>query len=130
MMGELPMIEISWGELFDRVTILELKAQHCRNEADAAVIRSELEMQRAALAPISKVDLGALPDDLRDINASLWAVEDALRVDEDAGRFDADFIARARSVYKLNDQRAALKRAINDKTGAAFYEVKIYTTAP
>jgi len=127
-MPQLPTIEISWGELFDRVTILELKTQHCKNTADAAVIKTELDMQNAALAPISEIDLGSLPTELRQINAQLWAVEDALRVDESENRFDAAFISRARSVYKLNDQRAALKRAINDKSGAAFYEVKIYST--
>lgn len=126
-MADLPQIEISWGELYDRVTILELKAQHSRSASDSAVIKAELDMQKAALAPIAAVDLGDLPAQLQQINAALWAVEDALRLDEAAGDFGAGFVERARSVYKLNDQRAALKRAINDKTGAAFYEVKIYT---
>ncbi|MGR3724399.1 DUF6165 family protein [Abyssibius alkaniclasticus] len=127
-MPDLPRIEISWGEVHDRLSILELKAAKCKNISDSRVISAEIEGLKQALAPIAQIDLGTLPDQLRRVNATLWDVEDALRADEAAGNFDAGFVARARSVYKVNDQRAALKRAINDATGAALYEVKIYST--
>lgn len=127
-MPDLPRIEISWGEVYDRLSILELKAAKCKNPSDSKVIAAEIEGLKQALAPIAQVDLGPLPDQLRTANATLWDVEDALRADEAAGNFGAGFVARARSVYKVNDQRAALKRAINDATGAALYEVKIYST--
>ena len=127
-MPDLPRIEISWGEVFDRLSILELKAENCKNPRDAEVIDTEIAMLRAALSPIAAIDLGPLPAQLRATNATLWVIEDALRADEAAADFGAEFVARARSVYRVNDQRAALKRAINDATGAAIYEVKIYST--
>lgn len=65
-------------------------------------------------------------DQLRKVNQSLWKIEDRLRVLEKEQRFDNEFIELARSVYKLNDQRAEIKRKINKETNSEYKEIKIY----
>lgn len=120
------MIEISPGELIDRITILELKAERLASAAARANVAAELAglvaARDAALPACESAD--ALSEVLAAVNADLWTVEDDLRACEARGDFGAGFVALARSVYRLNDRRAALKRDLNDLFGARLREEK------
>jgi hypothetical protein len=91
-------------------------------------VRTELDLlaqvRGAALA--ASHDLDALASDLKQVNEALWEIEDAIRLKEKAQDFGTEFIALARSVYRINDERAALKRRINDLLGAVIVEEKSY----
>lgn len=115
----------SVGDVLDRLTILALKRAHATGEARFHVER-EQEALAATWAAAGLPE--ALPEReaLAEVNARLWAVEDALREAERAGRFDDAFVQLARSVYTLNDRRAALKRAVNERLGSALVEVKLH----
>jgi hypothetical protein len=123
-----PTIPVSWGELVDKITILELKAERIKDEGARANVAKELvallAVGGAALA--SDTQLAAQKATLKRVNAALWDIEDALRAHEARGTFDQAFVALARSVYGLNDERAAIKRAINAQTGSQFVEEKSY----
>jgi len=120
---------ISVGELIDKITILRIKQEKASDAARQRNVAHELD----ALSQIrsqSKLDtaaLAALEDQLLAINLRLWQVEDDLRASESMGSFGADFVALARSVYKLNDRRSALKKEINVVTGSAIVEEKFHT---
>lgn len=120
-------VEVPLGEVVDKITILRIKAAQIRDEARRANVLRELTTLEAAWAEEQgPVDgLAELPA-LQDVNQRLWDVEDALRDLERAQRFDADFVALARSVYVLNDERAAVKRTINDRLGSRLVEEKSY----
>lgn len=123
-------VETSFGDVVDRVTILRLK---CARIADLDRRRhalAEREALEAAWDAESLPPIDDLPEiaSLADVNARLWDVEDALRDHERDGRFDAAFIELARSVYRLNDERARWKRAINERLGSPIVEVKSYGT--
>jgi hypothetical protein len=122
------VVEISAGELLDKISILEIKAERLRDPAKRANVLRELAMLRDAQGrylPMSEplVRLAAL---LREVNAQLWDVEDALRTCEGQGTFGDEFVQLARSVYRLNDRRADLKRQINDACGSRLREEKSY----
>ena len=121
-------VEISVGELLDKITILEIKSERVTDEAKLENIRTELDTLRRtwADAPVAAVDLGDLPARLKAVNEALWDIEDGIRKLEAAGDFGPDFIALARSVYHRNDERAALKREINARTGSRLVEEKSY----
>jgi hypothetical protein len=122
---------VSVGELLDKLTILELKRDKITDPTKRQnVLREWRELglqcrQRLSLPPEAQ----ALVDDLRRVNGQLWEVEDRLRVLEAAQTFDADFITLARSVYRLNDQRAGLKRQINQLVGSELCEEKSYANS-
>jgi hypothetical protein len=118
-----PRIPVSWGELIDKITILEIKQEKLPLEARAFVTR-ELVLLTALEQPER---IGALKAELKEINRTLWDIEDAIRDKERAGAFDADFIALARSVYRTNDQRAAVKRKIDLLLNSPLREEKSYT---
>lgn len=121
--------EISPGELFDKITILELKNERIADPAKLVNVRIALEgLQRTrdANLPVSG-ELDQLVAKLRAVNGRLWDVEDELRHDERRGDFGPAFIERARSVYRENDQRAALKRRIDEMLGSRLLEEKSYT---
>src|SRR5262245_52845625 len=106
---------VSWGELIDKITILEIKAARIADPAKHANVARELAaliQVRDENGPLA-ADIAPLTAELRTINERLWEVEDALRACEAAGRFDARFVDLARQVYRHNDRRAALKRRIN-----------------
>ena len=123
------MIEtpVSWGELIDKITILEIKAERIEDAAKVANVARELALlnERRALAPASAV-IEKLTDDLRTVNTELWVIEDDIRDCERAKDFGARFIELARAVYHTNDRRAALKRQINDALGSGIVEEKSY----
>lgn len=117
---------VSPGELIDKITILEIKCVRIPDAAKRALAADELRLlieRRDAAVPASEA-LDSLAADLRGVNESLWSVEDDLRRFEAKGEFGAAFVALARSVYVLNDRRAALKREINALLGARLREVK------
>ena len=128
-MTDLPMVPVSWGELIDKLTILDIKRVRLRSAAAVADVERErayLLQAMAALAPVPD-GLAAQQAALAAVNDRLWTIEDAIREKEAAGSFDADFIALARSVYQQNDERGRVKRAINDLLGSRLVEQKQYS---
>ena len=119
---------VSFGELIDKITILEIKSERMRDAAKVANVRVELEMLNSTWAsnPAAHTDISAERAELKRINEALWEIEDEIRVQEKAQAFDARFIELARSVYFTNDKRAAVKRAINVKLGSKLVEEKSY----
>ncbi len=116
---------ISLGELVDKITILQIKAQQLRGAALLNVSRELQELQATFDALPVKVD-GALINALRDVNQRLWRVEDEIREHEHQQNFGDNFVQLARSVYQQNDQRAAIKKLINDRYGSEVVEEKSY----
>ncbi|HEY4146194.1 DUF6165 family protein [Pinirhizobacter sp.] len=119
---------VSFGELIDKITILEIKSQRIEDAAKLANVRNELELLNATWgnAPASQTDISAERTRLLAVNERLWDIEDEIRVKESAQEFDAAFIKLARSVYFENDERAAIKREINLKLGSQLVEEKSY----
>lgn len=124
-------VPISPGELLDKLTILRLKAARIAEPEKRANVARELALLEAIWrAEVSAAsELQAEEEALARVNAALWEVEDALREREAARRFDAEFVALARSVYRHNDERAAIKRRVNLKLGSALIEEKSYAGA-
>ncbi len=122
------MVEIAPGELIDKITILEIKLDNIRDEGKLANIRREYEILIGVLQrEVVQTDaLLRLTVALKNVNAELWRIEDDIRAQERAGTFGAEFVALARSVYRTNDRRAALKREINDLLKSAIIEEKSY----
>lgn len=122
------VIEVSPGELIDRITILEIKLERITDPAKLKNVRHEHELSAAALrqAVPGSARLTELHAELKKVNEALWEIEDDIRDHERAQRFDASFVALARSVYRTNDRRAAIKRQINDLLHSAIVEEKSY----
>jgi hypothetical protein len=121
------LIEAAPGEVVDRLTILELKLEKIADPVRLAPLQREYETLAATLAAALPVEgLDALRTELKAVNAALWLVEDDLRDCERAKDFGPRFVALARSVYRHNDRRSALKTAINKAAGSALAEVKSY----
>ncbi len=122
------LVPVSFGELLDKISILEIKSARIRDEAKLANIRRELEALRQTWrqAPESERDIAVHYDALKQVNERLWAIEDDIRLKERARAFDDGFIRLARSVYFENDERARLKREINVALGSKFIEEKSY----
>ena len=118
----------SLGELIDKITILRIKAERIGEPEKLANVRRELNLlERSAQedgASVPPIDL--LTDQLTLVNERLWTIEDALRSCEREGDFGSRFVALARSVYRENDTRAAIKRAINTLASSALFEEKSY----
>lgn len=119
---------VSFGELIDKITILEIKAEQIRDAAKLANVRTELDLLNGLWGahPAARADIAAERAQLKAINRELWDIEDEIRVKEKAQAFDARFIALARAVYFTNDKRAAVKREINVKLGSQLVEEKSY----
>ncbi|MEP9347638.1 DUF6165 family protein [Xanthobacter sp. KR7-225] len=118
---------VSVGELIDKITILEIKAERIDEPSAQANVLRELAALRTLRdrEPMPEA-VAALTAALAAANRALWDIEDALRRLEREGRFDAEFVALARQVYGVNDRRAALKRRISALTGSAIVEEKLY----
>lgn len=126
-----PLVPVSWGELLDKITILEIKADRIEDAAARANVARELALLREIAAPVlPQPGLAALIEALRSINCALWEIEDAIRARDAAARFDAEFIRLARAVYLTNDERAALKRKINVLLRSVLVEEKSYGRPP
>jgi hypothetical protein len=123
-----PRILVSWGELIDKITILEIKNQKIASPEALANVVKELSSLSAAAANYIKENpaLQELKNKLSGVNQNLWQVEDDLREKERSKQFDDQFIGLARSVYRLNDERAAIKRQINDFLRSEIVEEKSY----
>ena len=124
---ETPFVPISWGELIDKITILQIKELNIDSINAKVNIKKELKY----LLEIAKLDkmprvIEVLKSELSDVNLKLWEVEDNIRDKELAGQFDKNFIELARSVYKLNDVRAKIKQSINLMLGSELVEEKSY----
>jgi hypothetical protein len=124
----LPRIEVAPGELLDKLTILDLKNERITEPAKLANVRRELASLRAVAeesCPPS-AELIRLTEQLRAVNAALWDIEDQIRYCEKTADFGDRFVQLARSIYRNNDRRAALKRSINLLLGSKFIEEKAY----
>ena len=123
-----PYIPISWGELFDKKTILQIKLKNLKT-------KSALKNVKIEYAYLSKIfdenfsknkNAQKLMSDLKKVNQKLWDIEDLIRDKERNKTFDKDFIKLARSVYFTNDDRSCIKRTINDTFGSELIEEKSY----
>ena len=121
-------VPVSFGELIDKMTILEIKAVHIRDASKVANVRCELDMLNATWQdhPASGTDISLERASLKAVNETLWDVEELIRLKEKAQSFDAEFVELARAVYFRNDERAEFKRAINVKLGSTLIEEKSY----
>jgi hypothetical protein len=118
-------IEVSNGEIIDKLTILEIKLEKIGDPEKRRNIQKEYDLLSAAAAGILPKE-DPLYRQLREVNLRLWEIEDRIRELERRKDFGEEFITTARSVYHENDQRAALKRQINEKTGSGLTEEKSY----
>ena len=122
------LAEIYAGELFDKITILEIKKTKISNEEKLENIEKELtslnETRKKFIPDHEKII--SLINNLKEINFKLWDIEDGKRAAEKANNFDEKFIKLARNVYKFNDERAKIKLAINNMLGSNIKEVKSY----
>ena len=122
-----PMTPVSWGELLDKITILQIKAERLEDAAKRANVVTELTLlSRIAGPALQDAAVTALMAELKSVNESLWEIEDHIRDKEAASTFDAGFIELARAVYHTNDRRAALKRDINRQLNSELVEEKSY----
>lgn len=121
-------VPVSFGELIDKITILEIKAEHIDDAGKLANVRAELQLLDKTWSddPASATDITAERERLKRVNLALWDIEDRIRLKEKAAAFDEEFVELARSVYIRNDERAALKREINLKLGSTLVEEKSY----
>lgn len=121
-------IEIAPGELIDKITILEIKADNISDPAKLDNVRVELETLEKSrdAAIVASADMDRLTAALKGVNQELWMIEDDIRDCEREGDFGETFIGLARAVYKTNDKRAALKREINVLLGSVLVEEKSY----
>lgn len=121
-------IPIATGELLDKISILGIKSERIADPAKLLNIRKELAALDAVWQATGLEDekTRQLTAELKTVNEALWEIEDDIRAQENRGEFGPAFVALARSVYRQNDQRAALKRAINEVTGSALIEEKSY----
>jgi len=119
---------VSFGELLDKVTILQIKSERMSDVVKVANVRKELSaLERTwAAHPASGTDISDLIGQLKIVNERLWVIEDDIRILEKAQRFDAEFIRLARAVYFENDERARIKKDINLALGSAYVEEKSY----
>jgi hypothetical protein len=126
----LPTIEVSWGELIDRITILEIKEQRLTSPGAVDNVRRELAALARVFEDLKPVpaELDALKRDLKAINDALWDIENRTRAKEAAKVFDQEFIELTRSVYLNNDKRAGIKRRINELLKSGLVEEKQYTS--
>jgi hypothetical protein len=123
-----PLIPVSWGELIDKVTILEIKASNISLPLALVNIQKELCYLNALLKENDGVLvlIDELKTSLWDVNLKLWKIEDDIRDKESKKEFDDEFIKLARAVYHLNDERAKLKKAINQLLLSELVEEKSY----
>jgi uncharacterized coiled-coil DUF342 family protein len=122
------LVPVSWGEVIDKITILQIKAERLRDAAKLANVTKELDELTAVVEREfpGHQGLAALHAELKAINEKLWVIEDDIRDCERAKDFSQKFVELARAVYFTNDERAAVKRKVNDLLGSALIEEKSY----
>lgn len=122
-----PRVPVSWGELLDKITILEIK---CSKLTDVALYKNaayELALLIEEVPIVMMQKLSHLKAELSLVNNKLWEIEDKIRLKEKSKLFDTEFISLARSVYITNDNRSAIKREINSILRSEIFEVKSYS---
>jgi len=122
------LVPVSFGELLDKIAILQIKSERMSDPAKLANVRKELGALNATWGqhPAAATDIAALRADLKAVNERLWVIEDDIRLKEKAQAFDAEFVRLARAVYFENDERARIKKDINLALGSAYVEEKSY----
>jgi uncharacterized protein (DUF2236 family) len=123
------LVPVSPGELLDKITILRIKAARMGDPAKVANVKHELTLlektwKDSGGAPVAGI--GAEEANLMRVNETLWVIEDDIRDEERAGRFERKFIELARAVYVTNDERAQIKKRINTLLGSTIVEEKSY----
>ena len=123
------IIEVSIGELLDKISILEIKLQKIRNSEKLRFIKDEYSILKDQLEKKieSSGELDKLYKSLKEINSKLWVIEDEKRLCEKEKEFDEKFIKLSREVHFLNDDRAKIKLEINNLTNSKIKEIKEYT---
>lgn len=122
-------VPVSFGELVDKITILEIKAARITAPAKLELVQRELSLLQGVLNDLGTAgdaDIAQLTRDLAEVNTKLWDVEDDLRECERKKDFGPVFVQLARDVYFTNDRRAELKLKLNQKFGSDVVEVKSY----
>ncbi|WP_077530191.1 DUF6165 family protein [Vreelandella utahensis] len=121
-------IPVSFGEVLDKITILEIKSERIGDTQKLRHVQAELDaLNQHWQEAITEPDRVAVERrELKAVNEKLWEIEDAIREEEAAGRFGERFIELARSVYFSNDERAAIKKRVNLTLGSRFVEEKSY----
>ena len=122
------LIPISPGELLDKITILQIKAERIADPVKVANVKAELDMLSKVWSETVEVDseITALTAELRSVNAALWEIEDDIRDEERGKRFGERFIELARAVYVTNDERANAKKKVNLHLNSTIVEEKSY----
>ena len=122
-------VDLAYGELLDKITILQIKSERIADAEKVANVKKELNLLNSLWQSNEKssVDITSEFTALKEINEKIWDIEDGIRDKERAKKFDDKFIELARSVYFSNDKRAEIKRAINMKLGSELIEEKSYS---
>jgi len=124
------LVEVSVGELLDKISILEIKKEKIKDPVKLKFITDEHSILKDQLDQNVKADdkLDSLFKSLKEINAKLWVIEDDKRLCEKKSDFTENFIKLSRDVHFLNDDRAKIKLEMNDHTGSKIKEIKEYTS--
>ena len=124
------LVEVSIGELLDKISILEIKQEKIKDSEKLKFISNEHSILKYQLEKNVKSDnkLKELFQSLKEINLKLWSIEDNKRLCEKEKNFGEEFIKLSRDVHFLNDERAKIKQEINDYTGSSIREIKEYTS--
>ena len=124
------LVEVSVGELLDKISILEIKKEKIKDSEKLKFINEEHAILKSQLEQNVKSDdkLNKLFQSLKEINAKLWIIEDDKRMCEKNSDFTENFIKLSRDVHFLNDNRAKIKLEINNHTGSKIKEIKEYTS--
>ena len=123
-----PQVPVSWGELVDKITILQIKHERIASAQARANVTTELTLLHGIAADVMRQEpVAAAIEQLQVVNRDLWEIEDHIREHEAARDFGRGFVRLARSVYRKNDRRAAIKRQINELLGSALVEEKSYS---
>ena len=124
------LVEVSVGELFDKISILEIKKDKIKDEEKLKYIVDEYNLLKEQMLDKVKLSekLSGLFDALKDINSKLWVIEDDKRLCEKNSDFGEKFIKLSRDIHFLNDKRASIKLEINNQTGSKIKEIKEYTS--
>jgi hypothetical protein len=125
---KIPKIPVSWGELFDKVTILQIKLENLKTKSALRNVKKEYDQLFTIFDHNFSENANAkgLMTDLKLVNQKLWDIEDRIRDKERSKTFDENFIELARRVYFTNDDRSRIKRNINETFGSELIEEKSY----
>jgi len=124
------LVEVSVGELLDKISILEIKKEKIKDSEKLRFINDEYDVLKDQLKKNVKSDekLDSLFKSLKEINSKLWVIEDNKRLCEKNSDFGQEFIKLSRDVHFLNDDRAKIKLEMNNHTGSKIKEIKEYTS--